>query len=227
MTCVHERGFSTTTSGGGPETAAGRTRRPWPERRAAARGGWRRGRPRASRAPLLAALWLVAACTVSRITPERDLSPAESYRTIAIGAITTDQTEWEGSVNRLRTRLVERLTALGEFERVLFVPDPDVSTSLVLSGSVIKVDKGNRALRAFVGLGAGRVTATGVFELHDRSGRSLARFENSQEYYGGLGPGGILAGPVDLVPVEKLMDKLGESTADAVTRWARGEGLER
>ena len=164
---------------------------------------------------------LVSSCTSTIITPQVVQPAPRHYQTLAVGDIWAADTLWEGRLPFLRRALTERLREKGAFVEILD-PAPDVlpPQTVLVTGQVTDVQKGNKALRLLIGFGAGAASAAGVFELSDDDGTTLARFASSKAYAGGAGIGGF-----DLVDMDDLMQQLGKETADTIIRWTKGESL--
>jgi hypothetical protein len=94
-------------------------------------------------------------------------------------------------------------------------------SAVLVTGNITEIDKGNLALRWLVGFGAGKAQVSGAFEIRDSGGQALAKLKASESYLGGAGIGG--AGFLDM---EDLMRRFGETMADKITMWSRGEKLE-
>lgn len=164
---------------------------------------------------------LVSSCTSTIITPQVVQPAARHYQTLAVGDIWVADTLWEGRLPFLRRGLTERLREKGAFVEILD-PAPEVlpPQTVLVTGQVTDVQKGNKALRLLIGFGAGAASASGVFELSDDDDTTLARFTSSKAYAGGAGIGGF-----DLVDMDDLMQQLGKETADTIIRWTKGESL--
>lgn len=165
---------------------------------------------------------LLCACTTTTIKPSVATAPSEEYFTVAVGDITTDDPLWESRLIFLRHALVEQLRQEEHITDVLDpAPEPLPTGAILVTGTLTEVEKGNRALRALIGFGAGRAYANGEFDLHDDEGSRLVSFQSRKAYSGGFGIGGF-----DLVDIDELMEKLGQETGKTIGRWVRGEGLE-
>jgi len=173
----------------------------------------------------LATLLLVGAtagCTFKQVSPEVLKAPPQKYPLLVVGDITCGDPLWEPLVPHFRRGLVTRLKEQKAFDEVMdSAPTPLPEGALYFSGKISEVEKGSAALRWIVGFGAGKAHVSGSFELHDAGGQSLAKLTASESYLGGAGLGG--AGYLDM---EDLMGRFGESTADRIVKWSRGEKLE-
>jgi len=176
----------------------------------------------ARRAVLVMALGLLQACTTSTVTPQLTTTPTERFQAVAIGDITAKDALWSGLIPHMRRGLADRLRQSKAFASVLDpAPDPLPPGTLLVSGDVTEVDKGDAALRWIVGFGAGRQRAAANIALTDAAGTAVAKFESRKAYSGGAGIGG--AGFVDM---EDLLRELGEETADSVIRWSQGKTID-
>ena len=164
----------------------------------------------------------LTACTTSMLEPEMVEGPAEQYKTVAVGDITVLEPRWDYLVPLFRHALVQRLS---EDEGVQIVLDPAPEqlpgATILVTGKLTEVDRGNAALRALIGFGAGRARVRGVFEIHSDHGTQLVKFESGKAYSGGMGIGGF-----SLVDMEDLIDKFGAETAVRLIQWSQGEGLD-
>lgn len=169
----------------------------------------------------LAAVFVLGACTTTTITPELVLAPKEIPQTIIVGDVSTDYELLNFYLPHLRHGLTARLMESQKFEKVLTnASNPMPPSALVISGKLTEVDKGSQAARWLIGFGAGRAKARGMFEIKDRSGVVLARFESRKAYSGGAGIGGI-----DFIDIDELVQQLGEETAESLIRWSQGKPL--
>jgi len=92
---------------------------------------------------------------------------------------------------------------------------------IVLSGTITEVEKGSSAARFWVGMGAGQERVQGEFEIKDAGGQNLARFSVRRSYLGGTGIGGG-----DMLSMDELTFRLGQTVAETVCKWLHGEKLE-
>jgi len=177
------------------------------------------------RLPLLLAVMLtggVIGCTFKEVTPEVLKAPTQKYPVIVVGDITVEDKLWEYLVPHFRRGLVKELTEQKAFDAVLdAAPTPMPDSAVLVTGNITEIDKGNLALRWLVGFGAGKAQVSGAFEIRDSGGQALAKLKASESYLGGAGIGG--AGFLDM---EDLMRRFGETMADKITMWSRGEKLE-
>jgi uncharacterized protein DUF4410 len=171
---------------------------------------------------LFAAGMFLAACTTTTITPQVVNAPSRDYDKVVIGDITAADQLWETRLPYLRRGLAAQLREDAEFTEVLDpAPDAVPEDAIIISGEVSEVEKGSKALRFIIGLGAGRAKAAGMFSIHDARGTLLARFESRKAYSGGAGIGGF-----DMLDMDEIMEELGKETALSIIRWAKGEPLE-
>lgn len=163
-----------------------------------------------------------AGCTFKNITPEVLAAPTQKYSAVVVGEITAEDKLWEYLVPHFRRGLVARLNEQKAFDAVL---DPAPATAadpaILFTGKITEVDKGSTALRWIIGFGAGRARVNGVFEIRDAQNEVLAKLTAGESYAGGAGIGG--AGFLDM---EDLMRRFGETMADKIIQWSRGEKLE-
>lgn len=169
--------------------------------------------------PLAAGL---AGCTFKSITPEVLAAPTQKYSAVVVGDLTTEDKLWEYLVPHFRRGFVQHLTEKKAFDNVMDpAPVSLADPAIRFSGKITEVDKGSTALRWIIGFGAGRARVSGVFEIRDAGDQTLARIEAKESYAGGAGIGG--AGFLDM---EDLMRRFGETMAEKVIQWSRGEKVE-
>ena len=108
------------------------------------------------------------------------------------------------------------------FKEVITAPSAGVpSDAIVLSGVIRDVEKGSKAARFWVGMGAGQARVQGNFEIKDSAGTSLCTFMANRSYLGGVGAGGW-----DMLNFEDLFTKLGEVTAETTDKWLKGQKID-
>ena len=107
------------------------------------------------------------------------------------------------------------------FESVISSSTNAIPHSLILSGTITEVNKGNAAAMYFVGMGLGQERVQGFFEIKDAAGKSLIQFTARKSYNGGLGMGGG-----KFLGVHELAFQLGETVAKSVSNWLHGQTTE-
>lgn len=161
-------------------------------------------------------------CTFKSVKPELSLAPPQAYKTAVLGDVKVEDKLAEGLVPHFRRGFLQRLSERKVFETVVDgAPAEPGPSALILSGTIVEVNKGSAAMRALIGFGAGRARVRGAFEIKDSAGVTLARFSSRQSYAGGVGIGGI-----GLLDMEDLMKRFGETIAENTVKWAKGEKLE-
>jgi hypothetical protein len=136
--------------------------------------------------------------------------PLSRYRTLVVRDFPMDQAalknmnnEEKGRFQTIRPQLVQllseelvrRLQSKNLFDRVIRNGESGPQT-LVLEGRFSKVDAGNRALKFWVGFGAGKSTLTMEGRLSDgATGEVLAVFENDRH------------APFNMAEMEKIFDE--------------------
>lgn len=93
--------------------------------------------------------------------------------------------------------------------------------SIVLSGTIGEVEKGSAAARLWVGMGAGQARIQGEFEIKDAADQSQIRFAARRSYLGGTGIGGS-----DMLSMDELTFRLGQTVAETIFKWLHGQKLE-
>ncbi len=171
---------------------------------------------------VLATAIMLAACTSTSVTPELVQKPPVAAKSITIGELKAAKDLWLGQVPYLRKGMLAKLRESNAFTNVSDgTKDGLVSESVVVTGAITHVDKGNKALRFLIGFGAGSTSVTGNFEIKDATGNTLAKFATKKAYGGGAGIGGV-----DFLDMDELTEKLGVETANVLIRWSKGEPLQ-
>ncbi|HVO03891.1 MAG TPA: DUF4410 domain-containing protein [Candidatus Cybelea sp.] len=170
-------------------------------------------------AALLAAL---SACTTTTIKPATVQKPAEHYQNIAVGEVTAKDVLWNSYAIELRRGLIAELIKSKKFVQVLDpAPQPLPPSTVLVTGQVTEVDKGDAALRWIIGFGAGHAHLTSDMQLVDGANNTVAHFSARKAYSGGAGIGG--AGFVDM---DDLAKQAGEEAAAAIAKWSETGELE-
>ncbi len=168
------------------------------------------------------AIALLAGCTTTTITPQIAEKPTQSYGLVEVGEFLAQDKAWASHVEYFRRAFVARLKEVGAFETIADPADPTVpANAIAVSGEITEIDKGSRAARWLVGMGAGRARASGRFAITDAGGKVLAKFDSAKAYSGGAGIGGA-----DFLDIDDIMEKFGADTADAVVRWSKGQAID-
>lgn len=161
------------------------------------------------------------ACTSSKVEPLRVSKKADQqYSEITVGELTTSNELWEHYLPHLRQGIVQGLRESEQFAKVNVRPeDRPNEGALVLSGRLLAIDEGDKALRFIIGFGAGSAEARGRFEISDERAL-LVSFTVETDYAGGAGIGGI-----DMMNMDELIQELGVDAAESTARWAQGKDL--
>jgi hypothetical protein len=175
---------------------------------------------------LVAALFLAGGsvgCTFTQVHPEFVTAPPQQYAVITVGDLTAEDPLWTPLMPHFRRGVLQSLRERQVFATVLdAATGTAVPSSIVLSGTITEVDKGNEALRWLVGHGAGRARVQGRFMLSTAGGEPLAVFDAQESYAGGFG----LGGPGDFLDMEDLLRRFGGVIAEKAAQWARGVPME-
>lgn len=153
--------------------------------------------------------------------------PAVRPGTLVVGEVTVGDTrvappEAVAYIFHFREGVRHWSTNHQAFKEVITEPTAGVpSDAIVLSGIIQDVEKGSKAARFWVGMGAGQARVQGNFELKDSAGRSLCTFMANRSYLGGVGAGGW-----DMLNFEDLFTKLGEVTAETTDKWLKGQKMD-
>ena len=173
----------------------------------------------ASRLLAIALALAGAACTTVTITPQSMTAPTQTYRTVVLTGAETQNPDFVYLVKPFREGFLRRSTELKGFDTVVdLAPNPLPPDAILVSVVITDADKGNEALRLFVGMGAGREHVTAQLKIADAVGKPVGQFEARKAYSGGLGIGG--AGFIDL---ESLTTQVGEQAAQSLLDWSKGK----
>ena len=168
------------------------------------------------------ALLQVAGCSTASVTPTKVEEPTQTYSVVALGQLMAADDATATSLLYFRNGFTRRLEELKGFEKVFaLAPEALPPDAVVVSGQFLAFSEGSRALRFWIGFGAGSAQLRASFEIRDASGKVLAQFEGSKSYAGDLGIGGF-----DAADMNDLMSKFGAQTAEAVSRWSKGQSLQ-
>src|ERR1700685_2541345 len=115
-----------------------------------------------------AALIAFAGCTGTTVHPNvaQQIVP-KSFTVAAVGEITSGDELWQTYAIESRRGLIAKLTENQVFTQVLDSTASPGANTLLVSGRLLDVDKGNAAARWIVGFGAGRAHVTAVFQITD------------------------------------------------------------
>jgi hypothetical protein len=80
-----------------------------------------------------------------------------------------------------------------------------------VTATLIEVDKGDVALRFFIGMGAGRERAGARLVIKNAGGDTLGTLDVHKAYSGGAGIGGA-----SLIDIEDLAKQVGEQAAQSL-----------
>ncbi len=161
-------------------------------------------------------------CTFKSIEPGFVQAPPRKYTIVALGDVVVEDKLWEHLGGHFRAAVAKRLAEEKLFESIQDPAPATLSDSAVLVvGKITEVDKGSTALRWIIGFGAGKARVGGAFEFRDAGGRTLVKFSGTESYSGGAGIGG--AGFLDM---EDLMRRFGETMAERIIAWSKGEKID-
>jgi hypothetical protein len=167
-------------------------------------------------------LLLSAACTTVTVTPDTATPvPAniQSYRSVTLAAVDAQQPEYAYVIQFFHEGFVRRLDELKAFDSVGDnTSNPPGPGTLVVTATLIEVDKGDVALRFFVGMGAGRERAGAHLVVKSADGNTIGTFDVHKAYSGGAGIGGA-----SLIDIEDLTKQVGEQAAQSLVDWSQGK----
>jgi hypothetical protein len=161
--------------------------------------------------------------TFAEVTPLTDGGALpERPQVLVVGDVRVANPAWEPYRAPLAKGVTDWFTKNGGFQSVVTEPAPTpVPDSVVLTGVITEVDEGNPTLRILVGMGAGQAKAKGDFEVRRPDGTVLTKFTARRSYLGGVGMGGA-----GFIGMDELVRRLGESVAETMARWSRGEKIQ-
>lgn len=167
-------------------------------------------------------LGITAGCTFSDVKPEiAGTPPVQPPKTLIVGNIAVTDELWAPYKLHFSRGVADWLKRNGGFDNVYAEPPavlPD--GSIILVGTITKLDKGSAVTRALIGMGAGQAKVEGTFDIQDPTGTVLAKFASRESYLGGLGMGGF-----GLLDMEDLVKRFAETVAETTRNWARGEKI--
>jgi hypothetical protein len=167
-------------------------------------------------------LLLSAACTTVTVTPDTGMPvPAniQSYRSVTLVAVDAQQPEYAYLVQFFREGFVRRLNELKAFDSVSDnSPNPPGPGTLAVTATLVEVDKGDVALRLFIGMGAGRERGGAHLVVKSADGNTLGSFDVHKAYSGGAGIGGA-----SFLDIEDLTKQVGEQAAQSFVDWSQGK----
>ncbi|MHC1744726.1 MAG: DUF4410 domain-containing protein [Syntrophobacteraceae bacterium] len=162
---------------------------------------------------------ILAGCTFKRVHPEVFRAPTQKYAIMAVGEVSSADKLYEHLALQFRRGFIQKLRAAQAFETV---QDPAVEpvpeSAVLFSGQLTNVEKGSTAMRWIVGMGAGKAYIMGRFTITSPSGEVLAKFDAHESYLGGAGIGGA-----NLLDMDDLARKFGETVAEKTIKWSRGD----
>lgn len=177
----------------------------------------------------LAVLPLLGAGCAGTFHEVRTLAPAkvpsERPKVLVIGRVDIADTRISATEKELYRLKFQQgveawLSKTNAFESVISGTNPPPN-AVVLTGNVSEVEKGSAAARFWVGMGAGQARIEGEFKISDPADQSLARFTARRSYLGGLGGGGG-----DMIKMDELAFRLGETVAETTCKWLYGQKLD-
>jgi hypothetical protein len=167
--------------------------------------------------PLLA---LSVACTSVRVQPQLGAAAPRAYSAIAVGEIAIDDSASTPLLAAFHEGLLKGF-ADAHLPAATFNPlAVSDSGAVVLSGRIVRFDRGSAAARWLVGFGAGAAKVRGTFTLTTVAGDTLAAFEAEESYRGGAGIGGV-----SFISFQDLVERFGRTVASKTAGWARGQPI--
>jgi hypothetical protein len=169
-------------------------------------------------------LLLTAACTTVEVTPQALQAPTQTYRTVVLARVGSQDPAFVYVEPFFREGFVRRLNELKAFDSVSDVSasqaaaGPTSPDAILVTATLTDVNKGDGALRFFIGMGAGRERVAAQLDIQGPDGKSLGRFETRKAYSGGAGIGGAT-----FFDIEDLTKQLGEQAAQSLVDWSQGK----
>lgn len=167
--------------------------------------------------PLLA---LSVACTSVRVQPQLSAAAPRAYSAVAVGEIAIEDSASAPLLAAFHDGLRKGFAAANLQAATLDPSGASDSGAVVLSGRIVRFDRGSAAARWLVGFGAGAAKVRGTFALTTVSGDTLAAFEAEESYRGGAGLGGVT-----LISFQDLVERFGSTVATKTAGWARGQAI--
>lgn len=167
---------------------------------------------------------LSTACTTVTVTPQAtNPPPPQTYKNVVLGTVDAKEPGSAYVIGFFREGFVRRLRELKAFESVsdsAVTPatTPPTADTVVVSATLTEVDKGDMALRLFIGMGAGRERVAATITAMNGDGTALGGFEARKAYSGGAGLGGGT-----FIDIEGLTTQLGEQAAQSFVDWTQGK----
>ena len=95
--------------------------------------------------------------------------------------------------------------------------------TVVLTGTIDRLDRGNGVLRCFPGMGAGQAGVAGDFVIADPGGTRLGSFHARKTYLGGFGIGGFGLPLLcqDWVDLPLLVRRFAGTVGSEIVEWDR------
>lgn len=184
--------------------------------------GFRRWQGRSFAAALLV---LSTACTTVTVTPQatNPPPPPQTYKNVVLGTVDAKDPSSAYVIAFFREGFVRRLRELKAFDTVsdsAAAPSttPPSADTLIVSATLTEVDKGDMALRLFIGMGAGRERVAATVTAKNSDDATLGGFEASKAYSGGAGIGGGT-----FIDIEGLTTQVGEQAAQSFLDWTQGK----
>ena len=164
-----------------------------------------------------------SACTTTTITPDHATALSRTYDTLVIRNFTASDDLAEIQLPYFKEGFLATLREENAFSTILeSETDPVPDSGLAVRANLSELDEGDLALRFIIGFGAGRAKVHGQFGVTDSHDDVLLKFESHKSYAGGAGIGGF-----DMISTSDLVKELGQESAAAISRWSRGEPLNK
>lgn len=170
---------------------------------------------------VLAVCAAVAGCAAA-VTPSLVQPPPSAPAALIVGELVAADPRARRLARIVRAAMIDRLVRAEAFAVIYDrAPGELAEGALVLDGEVTEADRGSDAWRFVLGAGFGRPRFAAAFTVADAAGDARVSFTAASDEDG---PGG-LTGHWEPLSMEGLAADLGVEAADAVVRWARGDGV--
>jgi hypothetical protein len=177
----------------------------------------------------LSVVALAAGCTFAKVKPSVSAAPlTDKPSTLVVGDIrVTDESisapEADMFAHAVRFGIGQWIQKHGAVLSVVEAgkAEPE-ATAITVTGNVHQIHKGSKALRFWVGMGAGQAKMEGEFTVTDAHGNIVNKFTARRSYLGGSGMGGW-----DMVSMDDLGRQLGQSVGETIAEWVAGKNLEQ
>ena len=160
---------------------------------------------------------VLGGCAGTSITPAMIQSAEHSYPVAVVGEVSVNDALWQNYGIEVQRALSSKLMEAMTFGQVVGDgTSPALANTVLITGKVTEVDKGNLAARWIIGFGAGSAHLSADFQLAKPDGTMIGKFTVRKTYAGGAGIGGA-----SLLDMDDLATQAGEESAKVIANWAK------